>query len=1006
MITIHQVPTYKMKPESCALTTQPIDNIVQLLKSDKQYHERLNDSMDLTFNIDIEYLDDFEIFKTNLINYLNLNKIIISTNDISYTQNSGKIDKEGNPTSSYHLTIPKLYCSSTLMKNIWDDFKMIYNYGHEIDNGHLGTKAKWFRLPNQSKESKKGTEHKILQGKIEDFVLQYLHPDSFNLNETFKYLLTKKTQLPKQVSTNKIVKQLKTDYVSTFSLEKLDSYKSNTNKTIIELLKLLNPSRFDNYDDWKQIGMIIRSVYPKNEKVCGCCIWDELSKQSSKYEPDACTKFYKFKKELYTIGSLHYYSKLDNPEKYHSLINNDILEPKPEVFDFETNVINKRYLVDKDDKEVMNMFDRFYEDKNQKVFSAISSCSTGKTSFMREFLHKYNPDKVLYLSFRKSLTYDIERSLEDLAFDTYLNDHFDYDKLIIQIESLMKLESNPELFLSMERVKIPKYDFLIIDEIVSVLNQFSSPTFKGKSKEIFEYLEKLIKRANKVVALDADYCNRSHNFLKNIVGDKIAVIENKFVTNDRTLCFTKNRDKFNKTINEHLQSDKKIVIVAMASSEAEYYNSIITTKYPSKKVQIYIGDTDDKIKTEHFKNVTQFWENADVVIFSSTIEAGVDFNKEHFDKIFCILQSDVSCSQRSLLQMLYRVRQIRDKQILIVNDLHLPMNNNNFWTYDEVLNGLKSTRSNILHYEYVEDKEGEIVRELKISNYDQVMIYNKVEQLNKNKTYFLTNLIHLAKSKHYGIEFDDETVEEQVFDEKKSNAKIDVILNASDIDKDTYSNLLEKQKRGKTTTNEKLSIQKYHYKQKLGINQLNKSIMEVFYRNENVIDNFIHLMDEDNLFEHSDIHSENTKTKLKIIKELIKQLGFKNLFDTTKQDYNTFMTNYNNTITNNYLFKDFKNSRALFGLSKIDAFDFAKQTSHTFKYLNAILNNYCIKLERINPIGKRQIAQNCTYQISLLYNIQEIIEYKSKTDKLMKLTNFVILPDDQKLYKDLLKIKK
>ena len=49
-------------------------------------------------------------------------------------------------------------------------------------------------------------------------------------------------------------------------------------------------------------------------------------------------------------------------------------------------------------------------------------------------------------------------------------------------------------------------------------------------------------------------------------------------------------------------------------------------------------------------------------MYSPTIEAGVDFNVEHFNKIYCFL-SNGSCSPRSLLQMIGRIRTVADDKI-------------------------------------------------------------------------------------------------------------------------------------------------------------------------------------------------------------------------------------------------------------------------------------------------------------------------------------------------------
>jgi len=80
-----------------------------------------------------------------------------------------------------------------------------------------------------------------------------------------------------------------------------------------------------------------------------------------------------------------------------------------------------------------------------------------------------------YLTYRKTLTYDINGNFEKFGFKSYLDGDIFSDRVIIQIESLIKLNIN---------AKIPKFDLIIIDEVESTLNQFSSSgTFKNKERE-------------------------------------------------------------------------------------------------------------------------------------------------------------------------------------------------------------------------------------------------------------------------------------------------------------------------------------------------------------------------------------------------------------------------------------------------------------------------------------------------------------------------------------------
>lgn len=85
-----------------------------------------------------------------------------------------------------------------------------------------------------------------------------------------------------------------------------------TEKKIIDLLNILNVKRFDNYDDWIKIGMILKSL---NETYIDTYI--EYSKKSPKYTTasDVMNKWKSFKKGKLTVATIIKMAQEDNNEK-------------------------------------------------------------------------------------------------------------------------------------------------------------------------------------------------------------------------------------------------------------------------------------------------------------------------------------------------------------------------------------------------------------------------------------------------------------------------------------------------------------------------------------------------------------------------------------------------------------------------------------------------------------------------------------------------------------------
>ena len=132
-----------------------------------------------------------------------------------------------------------------------------------------------------------------------------------------------------------------------------------------------------------------------------------------------------------------------------------------------------------------------------KTFSLKSPYDTGKTQMIKRILDKTKYKRILWVSYRISLTNDIHSNFKDYGFKNYQNDNINKsDKLIIQLESLYKLDNNN--FKDSEYSDVPIYDLVIIDEIESILNHFSSSTIKD-SYNTYEYLQEIITNSGKLI---------------------------------------------------------------------------------------------------------------------------------------------------------------------------------------------------------------------------------------------------------------------------------------------------------------------------------------------------------------------------------------------------------------------------------------------------------------------------------------------------------------------------
>lgn len=88
------------------------------------------------------------------------------------------------------------------------------------------------------------------------------------------------------------------------------------------LVQLLSPTRADNYKEWVELGWCLRNI---DCRLLGC--WIDFSKQSSKFKDGECEKLWNYmKSDGLKLGTLHFWAKNDNPEKYAEATQNELRE--------------------------------------------------------------------------------------------------------------------------------------------------------------------------------------------------------------------------------------------------------------------------------------------------------------------------------------------------------------------------------------------------------------------------------------------------------------------------------------------------------------------------------------------------------------------------------------------------------------------------------------------------------------------------------------------------------
>lgn len=83
-----------------------------------------------------------------------------------------------------------------------------------------------------------------------------------------------------------------------------------------KIMKFISINRANNYNHWYTIGSCLHNI---DDRLL--VDWIKFSKKSPKYKPSECQNLWsKMKPNNYTIRTLLYYLKLDDPEMFYEIL--------------------------------------------------------------------------------------------------------------------------------------------------------------------------------------------------------------------------------------------------------------------------------------------------------------------------------------------------------------------------------------------------------------------------------------------------------------------------------------------------------------------------------------------------------------------------------------------------------------------------------------------------------------------------------------------------------------
>ena len=303
-----------------------------------------------------------------------------------------------------------------------------------------------------------------------------------------------------------------------------------------------------------------------------------------------------------------------------------------------------------------------------KPLTAIrANMGVGKThALINNFINKHciHPDtKCLFITYQILLSKKYHQDLKHFDFVNYHDTRgpIEDNKIIVCLDSL-------------HRVKTQNFDFIFIDEVLSVLLHFNSSLMKQVSL-VSSLFELLMLQARHVYLLDAAVDNAMvYNFVNYLAQKKNVspyYIRNQHVKQSNRQCkLHVNRRRtegypkaikfaaFDKVV-ALLAQNKKVVVSSSTKAFTKELVEFIhnNNEVSAKNIIVYNSESDKSLLHAHASNIQEAWSQYDAIIYSPTIGAGLSFDVMYFDNLVGYMDNSFKAPTVDLiLQQLFRVR--------------------------------------------------------------------------------------------------------------------------------------------------------------------------------------------------------------------------------------------------------------------------------------------------------------------------------------------------------------
>eukprot|EP00798_Chlamydomonas_sp_ICE-L_P017539 gene17539-23859_t len=517
-----------------------------------------------------------------------------------------------------------------------------------------------------------------------------------------------------------------------------------------KLIGCISASRANDYNDWMTVGFALKNSSTPGADLLD--VWIDFSRQSPKFNLDDCyTKWNSMSPDRgITCSTLHKMARQDSdsvPEFKHTYTkktkvhsggmmeyhhNKNILvykcsNPCCKLAQCTTNpvfqlnslgdMIKKlNGMTSKDGLHNCHDIIQWDEVYNEPIMHEYpihpivcirAQMGAGKTKGLTDMFAKTMNKKTtcLVITYGITLAKKYTKELSGFGFISYqdVKGKITDTKVVVCLDSL-------------HRVDIKFFDYVIIDEAVSVCNHFNSRVMTNRSLNC-EVFEAIARKASHIYFLDAcvdnDIVYNMVDFIAAKMPAKIKVkpmwIRNEYIReNNRkvisTVCTnTRLTEELQMKAIHKIQSlllqKKKVVVSANTKSFAIKVYEFVKKEFSNMNVIIHTSDHQEN--NVLLRNVAEEWKKADCLIYSPTVTAGVSFEELHFDSLVAYVQNGFDLGTADLaLQQMFRVRNLTDGDMSLFVLNTLSVKKEDYPIFDEDIEKLLDKNIQGLHSYY------------------------------------------------------------------------------------------------------------------------------------------------------------------------------------------------------------------------------------------------------------------------------------------------------------------